>query len=216
MILFLDFDDTLLNTKRFNEELSRYVSRTCDFAEDAFLKTRKMMKEAYPHISGYYNFDKHTELLSESSATDSNVIKQATFDFIVQNTSEHIFSDVPKFLQTHNKKHTCILLTMTFDESEYQTRKITHSGIADYFDDIIYTKGEQKSLIIKRYLRANKKSERAVFLDDRRDWLTDAVIENQGLHSTHMLREDRRHFEDSGEHTQVKDMNEFAQLLASF
>ena len=183
--------------------------------EDAFLETHRMVKNIYPQLSGYYNFNTHTQLLADSSKKEFNAIKSAVFDFIVQNVSSYVFSDVAEFLKKHSKKNSCVLITMTFDEDEYQFRKVAYSGLADYFSDIIYTAGEPKSLMIKTYMQQLRDPQGMAFLDDRRDWITEAVLQNPGLVGAHMKRKDRRHDEDSGEHVPVTNMAEFDQLLTS-
>lgn len=215
MILFLDFDDTLFNTKRFNQSLGEHLINIYGLADDVFQKTHELVKNKGSYESGYYDFNEHVKMFSEYTSINSKEVWDNIFKFARENTNKHIFSDVPKFLDEY-KNHDNFLVTMTFGGNEYQSCKIKNSGIAHYFKDVSYTSGEPKSCVIKKYLDKFPRVSKSVFLDDRGGWLAEAVKENPGLIPVHMKRKDGRYHEDNYNYSTVADMAEFARLLAAF
>ena len=216
MVLFLDFDDTLFNTKKFNEALARSGLNKHGITSNIFLETYDAVKVTHTSESGYYNLDEHVELLAKYGNGGAAEIKTSMFDFARKKAKDFIFSDALPFLEAH-KKYAPVLITLTHGESEYQKHKIAWSGIQKYFKDTILTSGATKGECIKKYMSQHDGHEKALLLDDRGSWITEAVQKNETLIPVQMRRSDGRYHDgDLGRCAHVRDMMEFAQLLQSF
>ena len=187
MLIFLDFDDVLFNTRKFKDDYF-----------DLF-KKRGVAKEVFEKF--YYDpLDKrktksyspaeHIRRVCQQTRLNYSEFEEEVMRF-TQNTNRYVFKDTVKFLENFSKKE---LYLISFSKTNFQKSKIFNSGVAKYFNQIKIVdelKGETIKKIIKS--KANDTSERLYFIDDRVEHLTDAKIKNPNIITIFLLRKEGRH-----------------------
>lgn len=187
MLIFLDFDDVLFNTRKFKDDYF-----------DLF-KKRGVAKDVFEKF--YYDpLDKRRTKSYSPIGHIQRVCRQAQLNYpefekevmrFTKYTNHYVFKDTVKFLENFSKEE---LYLVSFSKTNFQKSKIFNSGVAEYFNQIKIVdelKGETIRKIIKS--KANRASERIYFIDDRVEHLTDAKIKNPNIVTIFLLRKEGRH-----------------------
>ena len=187
MLIFLDFDDVLFNTRKFKDDYF-----------DLF-KKRGVTKDVFEKF--YYDpLDKRNTKSYSPIGHIKRVCRQAQLNYsefeedvmqFTRNTDRYVFNDTIKFLENFSKKELCLI---SFSKTNFQKSKIFNSGITKYFNQIEIVdelKGKAIKKIIK--LKSSDISERIYFIDDRVEHLTDAKIKNPNIITIFLLRKEGRH-----------------------
>ena len=109
-----------------------------------------------------YNIYKLCEYIGKKYSINLETLKSEVND-VIKNGEQFVYDDSEEYLTSlHRSDAEIILLTYTLkDNLEYQKLKIEGSGLANFFDDIIYTTTNKYSI--------NIDYKNAVFLDDHPD-----------------------------------------------
>jgi len=184
MLIFLDFDDVLFNTKEFKNDYFKLFE-----AEGI---SREVFDKFYYTFSGgvkvakYYPQKHLDRIFGESNPARQNFEKKIIK--FISNTEKYIFKDVKNFLENFSSDNLCVL---SFSKTDFQKSKIMNSGIAKYFSQIEITnqlKGGAMAEILK-----NKKADKIYFVDDRAEHIKDAKIKNDGIIAILLKRKEGRY-----------------------
>lgn len=158
MKIFIDFDDSLFNTKKFREKLvdiflANGVSRKDFFATyyDYPQKTSHGLKK--------YDPIRQIKMLNETLALNKKKLGKDLKEFI-KDTKKYVFSDVASFLEICRRKD---LYLISFGYTDFQFKKIKNSGLRVAFRKMMIT-DNNKNITIKSFVH---KEEKFVFIDDR-------------------------------------------------
>ena len=125
--LYIDFDNTLFNTVKFNDNCSSFLEKYNISKEEQVKVFKSLNKDIFDYkeileaISKKYNIDK--ELLFN----DYNEVLKGNY----------IFDDTIEFLEYCKDKYDLRLLT--WGNNEYQLEKIGCAKISKYFKELIIT-----------------------------------------------------------------------------
>ncbi|MGW8184770.1 MAG: hypothetical protein ACWGHO_01495 [Candidatus Moraniibacteriota bacterium] len=187
MLIFLDFDDVLFNTRKFKDDYFDLFKKR-GVTKDVFEKfyydpLDKRNTKSYSPVG-------HIRRVCRQSQLNYSEFEEDVMRF-TQNTDRYVFNDTIKFLENFSKKELCLI---SFSKTNFQKSKIFNSGITKYFNQIEIVdelKGKAIKKIIK--LKASNISERIYFIDDRVEHLTDAKIKNPNIITIFLLRKEGRH-----------------------
>jgi FMN phosphatase YigB (HAD superfamily) len=147
-LFFIDFDDTLFNTKKFKDDLINI------FLDNGV--NEKQFKESYycvdaetrPKYSPYMQIKN----LEDNFGIDGKKLK-IEFDNFIKKSQEYLFDDSIKFLEEVSKNNNHLVL-LSYGECLFQKMKIDNSGVCNFFDEIIIT-DDPKIDIILNYKKIN-------------------------------------------------------------
>ena len=146
MIIFIDFDDVLFNTKLFKRKLIKVflangISRK-DFFESYYdypFKTKKGLKKYDP-------WQQIKALKEKYNLEEKKLIKD--LENLLRNSKEFLFFDSKDFLKKFDKD---FLILLSYGDNKFQEEKVKGSGLARYFFKIIIG-DEDKAKLIQRFL----------------------------------------------------------------
>ena len=142
--LYIDFDNTLFNTGKFNNEckkiLDKYIS---DEEQDKIFKS----------FTKIYDFREVLNILSINYKINKDKLIEEYNKVLEGN---YLFDDVIVFLEYYKEKYELIMLT--WGNNEYQLDKINCSNISKYFDEMIITQKYKYELDIDY--------KNSIFIDD--------------------------------------------------
>ncbi|GEM_PF-912704 len=144
MIYVFDLDYTLLDTKRFKEDLSSVFGMSVEeFSESYF--------ENFKSKGLNYNLNKHLAILEKdgfiASKEQAEEIKKRFKEFM-KNIDEYLFPEAEKIIKSLKERGNELALA-TFGDTEWQRLKINSLKLKKYFDKVIYedkSKKENKEL----------------------------------------------------------------------
>ncbi len=136
--VLLDFDHTLFDTDRFF-----WVDVRAAFAR--FQIDAGVWEESYTRVwSTGYSLEKHLEHLARVGKLDRSVMAaiQRVLRESFSDLGSYLFADAKPFLMRLQAENVpCFLLS--FGDASWQAYKVHGSRIAEFFQDIFYTPGEQ-------------------------------------------------------------------------
>lgn len=187
MLIFLDFDDVLFNTKKFKDDYFKLFKKRG--------VSKKIFEEFYydpldKRKTKNYSPASHIKRVCEMVSLDYSEFEKSIFKF-TSDTSNYVFKDVVDFLDNFSKKDLCLI---SFSKTSFQKSKIFNSGISKYFKQIEIV-DKLKGAVIKKIIKKEKKSniEEIYFIDDRVEHLMDAKIKNPSIRTIFFLRKEGRH-----------------------
>ncbi len=142
MKIFLDFDDTLFDTKTFGEHLHR-VFDACGIPRAAQASTAAMMKDG--SVGGWYDPGRHMALLGEVCTFDHAELR-AGIEVFLRETKQFLFPEAADFL-AQMKARGCTLCILSYGDEDFQMRKIRGTGIEHFFHKIIVTTEDKASAL---------------------------------------------------------------------
>lgn len=168
MIIFIDFDDVLFNTKRFKGDLKKlFLKHGID--NELFDKTYSETASSSDNTSSPYNLDKHINRISRFFEINK-VNLLSDINLLTASMNKYVFPDAKVFLNSHKDDRVILL---SFGSTEFQKRKIDNSGIVGLFQEVIISDG-QKSRWINQILTDNyDKKNQSIFIDDRVSFISD-------------------------------------------
>lgn len=159
MKIFIDFDDTLFNTKKFRDCLIKVfldngVKRKDFFATyyDYPVKTSHGLKK--------YDPDKQIEILTKNSKIKREIL-ESDFKKLISHSSQYLFQDTLPFLRSFRKKD---LILISFAITKFQCSKINCSRTPKYLSKVIVSDRDKAREVEKIVSNAN---EEIFFIDDR-------------------------------------------------
>ena len=185
-MIFVDFDDTIFNTKNFKREYFS-VFKKAGISKELFDRT-------YYFKNGIddgkiYHYEKHLEKLEKVTGKDLSETKKELVKFL-ENTSRFVFRDFWKFatlLKDQNK------ILLSFGCLPFQGIKIESCGVTGEFDKVITTCGK-KSRKIAKTLKTKKNGDKIFFLDDRPEQLEDVRENIPNIFCIRIRRKSGRYF----------------------
>lgn len=186
MIVFVDLDYTLLDTKRFKEAM---VARLAPFGitEEQFTKT---YDETVAAIPDQYDYDmrRHARLLSGVSGRDEEELFKALEDSVVH-LPECLFPDSIAFLEFLKTLPVRIEL-VTFGNPKWQEQKTDGLGIRNYFDACIFTETGKHTLS----LEGKGNPSEWIFVNDNPKEIVALMERFPGSHMVRIRRENGKPF----------------------
>ena len=166
MKIFIDFDDVILNTKKFKEDLFGVFS--------AYGISKEEYENSYYDPNDQNPVKLHSigdqiQRLRKNNFFDEKALRKDLENFFTKNTSRYVFADVFDFAASHKNDEMCVL---TFGNKVFQEKKITNSKIREHIANIIITDKNKASALQKEI--GKKKflpEEKIFFIDDRTEQL---------------------------------------------
>lgn len=158
MKIYIDFDRTLFDCDRFEEDFYSLVENY-DISKDDFLK----------YQSQYKYFNPYNILDAMSKELDINKEIYKGIDNFIKKSSTYLFPDTIPFLKyLKNKNYQVIILTR--GNYDFQKNKIINSHIDSYYDDIIITLNHKGELDLDY--------NNSIFIDDKEKEIESIKLKN--------------------------------------
>lgn len=185
MKIFLDFDDTLFNTKAFGERLRR-VFDAHGIPRDVQARTATALKDGT--AGGWYSPEKHIALLAEACHFDDARLRSDIDDALLD-MQGLLFPGVVDFLSLMKERsHT--LFIISYGDRAFQMKKIHGTGIEHFFEKILVTQ-EDKVVALDGEHRAEK--EDTWFVEDRVRYIASVKKTWPGITTVLMCQADGRY-----------------------
>ncbi len=158
MNYYVDFDNTLYETAKLTQLMIGAIAKK--ISELSKVDVEVITQDAKDNFNSTTdNIFIHAEKMGEKYNVDKEAVVNAVKD-VVNNGEKIIFPDAVRFLKRLKEKgHKIFLLTfLPKTNQEYQMQKVFGSGIAKYFDGVIFTTVYKFLLDIKY--------ENGIFIDD--------------------------------------------------
>lgn len=123
--LYIDFDNTLFNTLKFNKNCKKIL--------DKYISVEEQDK-IFKSFTKIYDFREVINILSINYKIDKDILIS---DYNKVLEDNYLFEDTIEFLEYYKDKYELIMLT--FGNNEYQLDKIGCAGISKYFKELIIT-----------------------------------------------------------------------------
>lgn len=159
MLIFIDFDDVLFNTKAFKKELIEVflkngIGKKNFFASyyDYPIKTKRGLKKYDPW--------RQIKILKEKKKFNERKLKNDLVK-LLGNLKRFLFPDLRIFLKKFKKKE---LVLISYGDTEFQKIKIESSKVSPYFLKIVIADEDKAELIKKFLIRQPAKKKEDIFL----------------------------------------------------
>lgn len=160
-----DFDGVLFDALRFKKDYESLFFRA-GISKETYEKSYTQAKK-----KGYYDPRIHIKLavggLRAGSVIEKNLYARMT-EF-TKKTSSYIYPDVAEFITFLGDENIRAILLSTGD-AVFQHQKISKSGIADLFDEIVIIPEASKVSALHSLIRKEQPLS-AVFIDDKKEVL---------------------------------------------
>jgi len=164
MKIFLDFDDSLFNTKKFRGRLLKVFLKNGVLQKDFFntyydypKKTKKGLQK--------YDPEKQIKYLAKKGNINSKKLKR-DLEELINNSYKFLFRDAQNFLDNFKRRE---LVLLSFARTNFQCSKIKNSGIEKYFSKVVISDARKADEISKI---AGKQNIDLFFIDDRIDQIS--------------------------------------------
>ncbi|EKE16455.1 MAG: hypothetical protein ACD_11C00014G0002 [uncultured bacterium] len=166
MIIFIDFDDVLFNTKRFKDDIIGLFLRN-GITKEIFDKYYHNPKQ--DKVLKTYDPWRQLEMIRAGEGIDTGKMKKELEAFM-DDTADYLFEDSLDFMETFNAENIRIV---SYGEEIFQARKIAGCGAGSRCDRVSVTE-ELKSEVIGKILKeGNFKDEKIFFIEDRIEQIED-------------------------------------------
>lgn len=159
MNYFIDFDHTLYDTPKLSSDMLKAISST--IAKNKNLDNDLLFTECKNMFNreNIYNIYKLAKYFSDKYNCELDEINK-NLNNVIYNAQKYVFEDSIPFLQKlRGKNHKLYMISYCEFGLEFQTEKIVHSKLIEYFDSIITTS------IPKYNLDIDYKN--GIFIDDK-------------------------------------------------
>lgn len=156
--IFIDFDDSLFNTKKFRSELVGVFSKN-GVSKKNFFETYY----DYPQrtASGLRKYDPARQIMMLRKKIKVNDLKiKKDLERLIRKAKKFVFTDTESFLARFKKRN---LLLISYGYTDFQYGKIKNCGLFGKFFKVIVADGD-KNKIVRKFV---KKGEPFLFIDDR-------------------------------------------------
>jgi FMN phosphatase YigB (HAD superfamily) len=182
MRIYLDFDNTLVATRIFFDNYYRPLLVASG-------STKREIETSYAFFANgtttkgeLFSPRRQMEILGWREPRKEEALTE--IENIIREQRAFIFPEVVETLsELRRRGHTLILLT--FGDQEFQKQKITASGIAHFFDEIIVT-NEDKGEVLAR----DTEGEQIVFVDDKVEFMERLQANLPSVITFHMCRKE--------------------------
>jgi FMN phosphatase YigB (HAD superfamily) len=159
--IFIDFDDTLFNAKKFKRSF-----------EDIFIEqgiSRKNFRKTYDQAKkkAIYFLENHIYILESDFVFDKKIIK-SKLKLFFSDLTKFIYTDSWKFLNQFPRKDLFIL---SFGQHSFQRKKIKGSKTDEKVSKIIITQSRKIRAIHEFVKKYNCHHEKLIFIDNKAEFL---------------------------------------------
>lgn len=206
MKIYLDFDDTILDTGGFKRELAR-AFREAGASEEEFLNNYEAAKAK----AGGFDLETILESFDRKSGFDAAAARKRAYGMLAH-MDAFVYEDFFDFAKEFGKDN---LVLLSFGRTAMQKTKIDNSKVALYLGEIIVTdrgKEEQFPGILKRH-----PGKRIYFVDDKADQIDRVKAVAPSVTAMKMERSGglHTHTESRWADHRVKDFKEVANIINS-
>ena len=183
--LYLDFDNTLFDTIKFNKRCKKIL--------DKYISEEEQDK-IFKSFTKIYDFREVLNILSINYKIDKELLFKEYNKALEGN---YLFDDVIEFLEYYKNKYDLRLLT--WGNNEYQLDKTNCSNISKYFNEIIITQKYKYELDIDY--------KNSIFIDDNPRDLK-GLMNNNSYQIIRLCRGKYKNFEKELEVISVNSLKE--------
>jgi FMN phosphatase YigB (HAD superfamily) len=169
MIILIDFDDVVFNTKKFREDL-RTLFLSNGISKDLYEKTYYDVDDE--RVIKTYDPEKQIVRICKMKGRDMDMNGlRNSLDSFLGSIEKYVFDDVISFMNEFAGDDVNIV---SYGDAVFQKKKIDGSGIAKYCRDVIITE-RLKSRAVYEIMKKNNidGAEKTVFIDDRNEQIED-------------------------------------------
>lgn len=212
MKIFIDFDDVLLNTKKFIKNF-RKIFKENGISELVFRKYYYdyPIRQKGGRLKKYDSIE-HVKRIKKELGMDTRKLEKDLKKFI-ETAEKYVFSDVEQFLLNLRKDD---LYLVSYAKTKFQEDKIKNSGLAKHFKGIIIL-DKMKSDALKSIIKKDKisKKEKLYFIDDRVEQVSDVKRNIPALKTLLMRRKEGRYSDMRSRYCdfEVKNLKEAAKII---
>lgn len=206
MKIFLDFDDTILNTGAFVKELIR-VFNSVGFTDEDFYRNYEKTKQKV----GDFDLDTIFGFFAERGDFDVRKVRKS-IDNLFANIDVFVYDDFFDFAKEFGKENLGIV---SFGTTASQREKIENSKVVPYFSEVIVTsksKEEDFADIVKTH-----SDKQIFFVEDKADQVDRVKTRTPQIVAMKMERTDGRYINSKSELADfvVKDFYEVEKIIKS-
>lgn len=209
MKIFLDFDDTLFNTRAFIGDM-KGVFVECGISRELFQSSYDEVKASFGQGERTYDFDEHIKNLQGKIDFDVAVLRNKVQVFVAD-TTRYLFPDVMDFFSAMKEKG-CALYILSFGTSDFQAAKIAGTGMKLFMEKIIITTGDKAVALQNEVIDDGKNS---WFFDDRMKYIESMKQVFPAMQTVFVKRVDGRYEDSPNEFCDyvVQDLKEAEKIL---
>jgi len=211
MMIFVDFDDVLFNTKRFKEDLQNLFFQH-GISRDVF--DRYYHNPAQNKILKTYDPWNHLDMIGKGEEMRVEGAKKDLEEFMVD-TNPYLFDDSVDFLKAFKNDFVCIV---SYGESHFQDMKIGECRVGKYCEQVQIT-DELKSKAIGKIIGDRmRKDEKIFFIEDRMEQIEDVKRRFPHMKTIFMRRHDGRYHDEPTEFCdfEAASLREAEKIIKSF
>jgi FMN phosphatase YigB (HAD superfamily) len=162
MKILIDFDDVILNSKKFKEDY-RKIFKKHGIPELVSIKHYYDKRESEKDIKAY-DPEKHLNNIKRIEKIDVSKLRGEAMAF-PQNSNKYLHADFKDFAKSFRKKDIIII---TFTNTCFQRNKVKYCGVLKYVSRCIFT-GKLKSEAVGKIYGTKKitDGDKVYFIDDR-------------------------------------------------
>lgn len=204
MKIYLDFDDTILNTDGFVKELIRIFSGAGFTAEDFYDNYEKTKEKV-----GDFDLDTIFNLFVAQKEFDARRIRRSV-DNIFSNIDVFVYGDFFDFVKEFPKEELAML---SYGTTSCQRDKIENAKIVPYFSELVVTP-RSKEESFPDILRAHPEEE-IFFVEDKADQIDRVKLVAPFITAMKMERPEGRHTHGRSQAADyvVHDFHEVADII---
>jgi FMN phosphatase YigB (HAD superfamily) len=155
MKIVFDLDYTLMDTAKFKEALAEAVT-ACGVSRERYEETYRSIVKREGKVYDY-DPDVHIESLRQDFPdADAAAEARRGIDKVVADSDKFLFPGSAELLKELRREGRELVL-LTLGNERWQRRKVEHSGLRDYFDEVIAT-GKHKTAEIGKLAEAEGKT----------------------------------------------------------
>lgn len=161
MKVFLDFDNTLLHTRKLVNTLYKPYLESQGIPLEKIESTFSTFASGVDPAKEAFSIEKHLAKLAVEKEKESECLRVSHDLF--RRAKEFLFPDAVSFLQNLSPYEAILL---TYGDSEFQTLKIEASGIGSFVSEICITEGSKLEEMVKHV----DEEEVFAFVDDHGEY----------------------------------------------
>lgn len=196
-ILVLDFDDTLFKSKLFKKNLLDGIAENLDVEPS-------LVREAYDRVKSHgYSTERHVSAIKEQIPSVQEEKLTPFIAHLFSDMDSYLFKEVTPVLESFKKKGITMIL-LTYGDHEFQSRKISGTGLVKFFQKIVITT-DAKSIALKELFRD---THRMIAVDNTVEHLNDIKKEIPAVETIAINRYDELQEFEAIPHQFLKDLRE--------
>ncbi len=190
MIILIDFDDVIFNTKKLKEDLKK-VFFGCGVGkkefEDSYLDYPVFSKDGKLRT---YDPLEQIERIDFPKPENKEELKAAILSF-EKNTKKYLFEDSAWFL---SEFHNFPIHIVSYGNERFQGVKIKNTNIHEFIKNV-HVVQESKAKIIEKIISGHKNKSKIIFIDDRSENIREVKKKFSNIVTILLKRPDGRYQE---------------------